>query len=243
MDALGAALAVLALGVYPGGLYLLFLSRCAGWFGGLAPGTRSLERADVLALVAAFAAAALTPLPGTPAAVLPPQGGASPDAILVGVLAALAVAAPGGGSWSRWRTAGVTATGAGALVLAGAAGSLSLLSIAALPGAGMTAARSLAGAALITVAPLAAGTDGAAPRIVRSTVMTMLMLIGASLMVPSGIHDASVVAAAAVVSAAVLGCAAALRAAPLLGSGSSLLGAGGVVLSTAAVVVAAIAPR
>jgi len=243
MDPLGAALAVLALGLYPGGLFLLTVGRLgaavAGFERGRPPGVPGL-----LAVAAACCATALAPLPASPAAVLPPQGGASPDLAITAALAAVAVAAPFGVPWTHRRLAVPLGAAAAVLALAVAAGSLSLETIRALPGPGMAAARWLAAAALLTAAPLAAGAFVAGPRVVRSTVMAMLVVLGASLLVPPGLSGGPAVLGASLIALTVIVHAAVVRRIrPLLVEAWPPLAAFGVALGVAAVTVAAIAAR
>ena len=113
MDPLGILAAVVALAVYPGGLFLAGIL----WFGGGLP-WRSTSAwrpslRDLAALAAIDLAVAGAPLPASPAASLPPAAGAAPDIVVVALLVAASVVLVAPGRWHVRRllcAAGVATT-------------------------------------------------------------------------------------------------------------------------------------
>ena len=89
MDPLGLLLEVVALAVYPGGVFLAVdgldhVSRRGD-------GSRGqLDARGLAAIATAAVAAAMAPLPGTPAASLPPPGGATPNLVAAVLLVVVA---------------------------------------------------------------------------------------------------------------------------------------------------------
>ncbi|HEX6538326.1 MAG TPA: hypothetical protein VF155_04010 [Candidatus Dormibacteraeota bacterium] len=206
MDALGAAEAVLALALLPGGLLLA----SAGWLGAAAAGRRglwSLGPREVVVLLLTDLAVAQAPLPGSPITTLPPGQGAAPDIAVVALLIAAAVATatserrPG---WP-WVIAG-TLSGAALTVALGAA-SLSLPAITGHPGASMLAARAAVAVAVLVAAPaLTWGSRLSPPG--EATLLAGLGLLGLSLLSPPALpawQAALATALAAVAAAAYAG--------------------------------------
>ena len=143
MDPLGLLLEVVALAVYPGGLFLAALA----WITCAAPGlTRGIHRstfAGLAAIAAAVVAAAMAPLPGTPASSLPPDGGATPNLIAAVLLVVVAGALVAPEPWSRRRRVLVTFGGISIVLLGLGATSFSSTDIAAAAGGVADAARIL----------------------------------------------------------------------------------------------------
>ncbi len=153
MDPLGLLLEVVALAVYPGGLFLAVMAWITSRGAGLPRGA-PLDPRGCAAIAIAVVAAAMAPLPGTPAASLPPQGGATPNlvAAVLLVVAAGALVAPA--PWSLRRRA-LIAFGGIALVLLGlVAASFSTTDISGLPGRMDDAARILAVVGVLVALPM-----------------------------------------------------------------------------------------
>lgn len=180
MDALGAAEAVLALALLPGGLTLAF----AGWVGAASAGRRgvwSLDAREVVALLLADLAVAQAPLPGSPISSLPPGQGAAPDIAVVAMLVAAAVAAATSERRPGWPWV-IAATLAGAaLTIAFGAASLSLPAITGHPGASMLAARAALAVALLVAGPVLTSGCRLSP-VGEATLLAGLALLGLSLL-------------------------------------------------------------
>jgi hypothetical protein len=153
MDPLGLLLAVVAVAVYPGGLFLAALGWLTRWAGGLPPATR-LDTRTLAAIVAATLAASMASLPGSPAASLPPPGGATPNLVAAVLLLFVAGALAAPGPWSFRRLALLGLGGVSMLLLGLLAASFSIPSLAGVGGAGADAARILATITTLTALPL-----------------------------------------------------------------------------------------
>lgn len=185
MDPLGVAEAVLAITVYPGGLFLALAvwgpARLAGASWRRMPTPRELG-----ALVALDLAVAMAPLPASPATSLPPAGGPGPDLVVMAVLVAAAVALTAPRPWSARRLAAGAAIIAALSLAAIAAASLGLVAIAGQPGAEMEAVSAFAAAAVLAAAPEICGSPRRAP-LTRPVVLVGVALLGLSLLVPAGL--------------------------------------------------------
>jgi hypothetical protein len=212
MDTLALLSAVVAVLLYPGGAYLagaavLACGRAAVPVRWTAPGAAGV--------VCAGLAAALLPLPGSPAISLPGRSGPSPNLLGMLVLLAAAVALTGPVRWSRPRLLVAVAATVPALALAAAAATFSLPVIVGLPGTRLAIARDLAAVAVLLAAPLLLPDEpGASPPPARALVLGVVVLAGMSLWAPAALPNLPGAAAALVVLAAV---AAHGRLAPALG--------------------------
>src|SRR5207302_9662687 len=202
MDTLALLSAAVAVLLYPGGAYLAGAALLAGGRAAAAP-ARWTPPAVAAAACAVFAAA-LLPLPGSPATSLPGRTG--PTANLLGVLLLLAAAVVLTGP-PRWPARRLVLAGAAtlpALVLAVAAATFSLPVLVGLPGVRLGLARDLAAAAVLVAAPLLVPDEPATtPPPARAVVLGVVVLAGMSLWVPATLPRLPGVAAAAVVLAAV----------------------------------------
>jgi hypothetical protein len=153
MDPLGLLLAVVAIAVYPGGLFLAELAWLMHRAGGLPPGTR-LDARSLAAIVIAALAASMASLPGSPAAALPPPGGATPNLAAAVLLLFVGGAIVAPDPWSFRRLALLGLAGASLLLLGLLASSFSILAVAGVSGDGADAARILAAITALTAAPL-----------------------------------------------------------------------------------------
>jgi hypothetical protein len=153
MDPLGLLLEIVALAAYPGGLFLAVLA----WMthrGAALPRETAPDGRGLAAIAMAVVAAAMAPLPGTPAASLPPPGGATPNlaASILLIAAACSLVAPR--PWSLRRRV-LVAFGGAALVLLGLiATSFSSTDISGSPGGLENAARILTIAGVLIALPL-----------------------------------------------------------------------------------------
>ena len=206
MDTLALLSAAVAVLLYPGGAYLAGAGLLAGGRAVVAPARWTAPA--VAAMACAWFAAALLPLPGSPATSLP--GGSGPTANLLGILLLLAaaVALAGPQRWSPGRLLLAAAVAVPALVLAAAAATFSLPVIVGLPGGRLGLARDLAGGAILVAAPLLLPDEPATgPAAVRTParvfVLAVVVLAGMSLWVPAALPRLPGAGAAAVVLAAV----------------------------------------
>lgn len=185
MDALGAAQAVLALGLLPGGLVLGFSGWAAQRLGGR-PGSWSFDARELFTLLLLDLAVAQAPLPASPIPSLPPGSGAGPDIVVVALLLGGAVAAATSSSRPGWRwVSGATAVAA-VLALAFGAASLSLPAIVGQPGGSPLAAR-IATAAGILVATPAVTASWRLSSAAEATLLAGVGIIALSLVVPAGL--------------------------------------------------------
>ncbi len=153
MDPLGLLLDIVAVAVYPGGLFAAVLAVIVQRAGGL-PRIRELDARALGAVIAATLAASMASLPGSPAASLPPPGGATPNLaaaiLLLFVGASLAAPEP----WSI-RRAVLGGLGGASLVLLGlVAASFSIATIVGIGGGEALTARILAAATALIALPL-----------------------------------------------------------------------------------------
>ncbi len=201
MDPLGLLLDIVAVAIYPGGLFLAVLGVIVQRTGGL-PRTGGLDARALGALIAAALAASMASLPGSPAASLPPSGGATPNlaAALLLLFAAASLAAPE--PWSVRRVV-LGGLGGASLVLLGlVAASFSVATIAGIGGGEALTARILAAATALIALPLVvqphkrgAGTAG------RVAVVAATLEVVLALLVPPSLHfPATLIATAALVA-------------------------------------------
>jgi hypothetical protein len=183
VDPLGLLAAGTAIIAYPGGAYLLAAALVGGRPAALV-GVRWTASAAA-ATACALMAAALLPLPGSPALSLPDRSGAAPNLLGLLVLLTAAVVLAGPPRWSPRRLVLAAAAAAPALAPAAAAATLSLPVIVGLPGSGLMAARDLAGAALLLGAPQLVPESPATPPAVRAIVLGVVVLAGMCLWVPA----------------------------------------------------------
>lgn len=153
MDPLGLLLEIVAIAVYPGGLFLAALVWLTRRVGGL-PGEVEVDGGGLVAIVAAALAASMASLPGSPAASIPPSGGATPNLIACVLLLVVAGSLAAPQPWSLRRSAVLVPAGA-SLVLTGLVGStFSISSLAGSGGGTGEAARILAAATVLIAVPL-----------------------------------------------------------------------------------------
>ncbi len=191
MDPLGLLLDIVAVAVYPGGLFLVVLAMVVQRAGGL-PRFRELDARALGAVIAATLAASMASLPGSPAASLPPQGGATPNLaaamLLLFVAASLAAPEP----WSV-RRAVLGGLGGASLVLLGlVAASFSVATIAGVGGGEALTARILAAATALIVLPLVvqphkrgAGAVGRIAVVAATAEVVLALLVPPSLQWPA----------------------------------------------------------
>ena len=200
MDALGAAQAVLALALLPGGALLA----ASGWLAAAAAGRRglwSLEARELFALLLIDVAVAQAPFPGSPIGTLPPGQGAAPNLAVAVLLAAGALVAAMPANRRRTPLVLAAVVVAAALAVGFGAASLSLPAITGHPGAAMLAARAGLVAAVLLAGPvLSSGSRLSAAG--EATLLAGLALFALSLLAPPGLPawQAAVAAAAIVVA-------------------------------------------
>jgi hypothetical protein len=188
MDPLGLLLEVVAIAVYPGGLFLLVLAWVLHRAGGLPRGT-SLDARGLTAIIAATVAASMAALPGSPAASIPPPGGATPNLVVAMLLLAMAGALAASETWSPQRLALLGLSAASLLLIGLLAPSLSIPALTGAGGGSAEVARILAVIAALTVAPVlmqpypAAGTA-----VARGTVVTATAEVVLSILVPPSLR-------------------------------------------------------
>jgi hypothetical protein len=205
MDPLGVLLAVVAVAVYPGGLFLAGLAWLTHRTGGLPPGTR-LNARSLAAIVIAALAASMASLPGSPAAALPPPGGATPNLAVALLLLFVSGALVDPEPWSFRRLALLGLSGVSLLLLGLLASSFSIPALAGVGGDGADAARILAAITALTAAPLVVQPHlpiGAATA--RLTVVAATVEVVLSTLVPPALHlVAGTLAVVALVAGVVL---------------------------------------
>lgn len=188
MDPLGLLLDVVAVAVYPGGLFLAVLAFIVQRAGGL-PRTGELDARALGAIIAATLAASMASLPGSPAASLPPPGGATPNLaasiLLLFVAASLAAPEP----WSV-RRAVLGGLGGASLVLLGlVAASFSVVTIASVGGATALTAKILAAATALIALPLVVQPHApSAGPVGRTAVVAATVEVVLALLVPPSLH-------------------------------------------------------
>lgn len=156
MDATGLLASAVAVGVFPGGLYLVVASAAALLAAGRLRAAR-LGPTEVAGLAATAMAAALIPLPGAPGRLIPDPGGAAANLLALLLLGGGAIGLALAPRWDAWRSAAALAAGLPLLALAAAASTLSVATVAALPGSRLALARDLAALALLLAAPALVG--------------------------------------------------------------------------------------
>lgn len=224
MDRLGLLAAVVALVVYPGGLFALLAGIVVGLVGGQRPslGTTS-DRGAALGALLVLVAAAMLPLPGSPAGAIP-EGGAPSNLLALLVLLGVGTALLGDhateAASTRERPAGrgpgaategrlqLAAAGAAALPVLGLAmGAASIASgvVAGLPGTRLVVARALTAAVLVLCAPLVGARTRGAGRGGRAIAEGVCLLLAAAVAEPQRLTAAPGVASAAYALAVVAG--------------------------------------
>ncbi|HWW08968.1 MAG TPA: hypothetical protein VNY76_01860 [Candidatus Acidoferrales bacterium] len=202
MDTLGLVEAVIALAVYPGGLFLALTASAVRRGAGLRGGARGIPASGMAALVACGFAASLAPLPASPATVLPPVAGAAPNLVVASILLAAGVALAARGGWdSRRLFAGGVAV-VSLASLAAATTTLALPSIDAAPGTTLAAARAATAAALLLAAPFFCRTFGAGPPAVRAGLTATAAILAFSLVTPAQLTGGAAALASLAVFAA-----------------------------------------
>ena len=182
MDPLGLLLEVVALAAYPGGLFLAGMAWITYRGAGLAPGA-PLDVRGLAAIAAAVVAAAMAPLPGTPAASLPPPGGATSNLVAAVLLVAVAGSLVAPGPWSRRRRVLVAFAGIALVLLGLVATSFSTTDISGATGGWNAAARILAAVAVLVALPmvvkpqLATGSAAARATVVAASLEVVLAIV------------------------------------------------------------------
>lgn len=209
MDVLSLLAAIVAVAVFPGGFYLGAVA------GGVVAGAR-LPRARAPWSSAALGAgallvfaAALVPLPGSPAAVLPIDNGARANLLAVLLLLGAGLGVGTEPRWSRARIAAGLAPLAALVVLAAHAATLDVAVVVGLPGNTLGAAHALAAVTLLLAAPvLARPADPGAPRGLRALGLVVPALLAALLLAPPGWAGLPAAVAAAMLAGGTVGYAA-----------------------------------
>jgi hypothetical protein len=181
VDPLGLLVEVVALAVYPGGLFLAALGLITFRGAGFAPKT-ALDVRGTAAIGAAVVAAAMAPMPGTPAASLPPPGGATPNLLAALLLVVVAGALVAPRPWSFRRRVLVAFGGISLVLLALVATSFSSTDISGAAGGGAAAARILTVIAVlvalpVVVKPQAAGGSAMARAVVVAASLEVVLAI------------------------------------------------------------------
>jgi hypothetical protein len=188
MDALGLLAAVVAMTLFPGGVYACAAAGGAAWAGRL--DARQAARwtpAELGAAALLLFAAALVPLPQSPATELPGPGGAQANLLAVLLLLGGGVALGTAPRWPRLRMAAGAAAALPLLVLAAQAATLSFPVVLGLPGGRLAAARALAASAILLAVPaLGDLADGGIPRGLRALQLAVPALVAAVLLAPPG---------------------------------------------------------
>jgi hypothetical protein len=181
MDPLGLLLSVVALAAYPGGVFLAAMAWITARGAGLQRGG-PLDVRGLAAISMAAVGAAMAPLPGTPAASLPPTGGATPNlvAAMLAIVVAGSLVAPQ--PWSRRRGVLVGFGGISIVLLGLVAASFSSTDISGASGSTAAAARILAVAGIlvalpIVVKPQQAGASAAARAIVVAASLEVVLAV------------------------------------------------------------------
>jgi hypothetical protein len=175
MDPLGLLLEIVAITVYPGGAFLAVLTWLTRRVGGMPAGT-TLDGRGLMAIVAATLAAAMSAVPGAPAASLPPSGGATPNLIAALLLLFVAGALVAPHPWSMRRVAALGFGGLPLMLLGLAAASFSIAAVAGAGGDDAAVARILAVAAALIAMPLVVQ-----PHLPAGSVMARATVVAATL--------------------------------------------------------------
>jgi hypothetical protein len=184
MDPLGLLLEIVALAVYPGGVFLAVMAWITYRGAGIGRGARLDVRA-LAAIAAADAAAAMAPLPGTPAASLPPPGGATPNLVAAVLLLAVAGSLVAPQPWSRRRLVLAAFAGISIVLLGLVATSFSSTDIAAAAGRAGATARVLTVIAVLLALPVVVKPQGSGPpAVARATVVAATVEVVLAVAVP-----------------------------------------------------------
>jgi hypothetical protein len=184
MDPLGLLLEVVALAVYPGGAFLAVMAWITYRGAGMER-SASLDVRGLAAIAIAAVAAAMAPLPGTPASSLPPPGGATPNLVAAVLLVVVSGSLVAPEPWSRRRLVLVGFGGISLVLLGLVAASFSSTDIAAAAGRANAAARILAVIAVLLALPMVvkprrAGVSVAA----RATVLAATLEVALAIVMP-----------------------------------------------------------
>jgi len=198
MDALGLFAAVVAVTLFPGGVYACAAAGGAVVAGGVrGAGSRWTPAALGAAALLIFAAA-LVPLPQSPATELPGPGGAPTNLLAALLLIGGGIALGTAPRWSRLRVSAAMAAVVPLLVLAAQAATLSFPVVVGLPGPRLAAARALAAGAILLAVPALGGLrDESVPRGLRALQVAVPALVAAVLLAPPGWSNIPAAAAAA----------------------------------------------
>ncbi|HXA30529.1 MAG TPA: hypothetical protein VN193_17485 [Candidatus Angelobacter sp.] len=205
MDALGLFAAVVAVTLFPGGVYACAAAGGAAWAGRLDAhqGSRWTPAALSAAALLLFGAA-LVPLPQSPATELPGPGGAPANVLAALLLIGAGIALGTAPRWPRARVAAAIAASVPLLVLAAQAATLSFPVVVGLPGPRLAAARALAAAAILLAVPVLGDLDSTrVPRGLRALQVAVPALVAAVLLAPPGWSNIPAAAAAALALAGV----------------------------------------
>lgn len=175
MDPLGLLLEIVALAVYPGGLFLGAMAWIT-WRGAGLSGGSALDPRGLAAIAASIVAASMAPLPGTPAASLPPPGGATPNLIAAVLLVVVAGSLVAPDPWSRRRRVLVALGGVSLVLLGLVATSFSSTDISGASGGTNAAARILAVVAVLLALPIVVK-----PQLAAGSVVARAVVVAASL--------------------------------------------------------------
>lgn len=184
MDPLGLLLEVVALAAYPGGVFLAVMAWVT-WRGAGMERSTPLDVRGLAAIAIAAVAAAMAPLPGTPAASLPPPGGSTPNLVaavlLIVVSGSLVAPAP----WSRRRLVLVAFGGTSLVLLGLVATSFSSTDISGAAGRVSAAARILVVVAVLLALPVVLKPQGASGSVAaRATVVAATLEVVLAILIP-----------------------------------------------------------
>jgi hypothetical protein len=192
MDPLGLLLDIVAVAVYPGGLFLAALAVIVQRTGGL-PRRRDLDARALGAVIASALAASMSALPGSPAASLPPPGGATPNLVAAVVLLFVAASLAAPEPWSVRRVVLGGLGGASLILLGLLATSFSVAAVAGGAGGEGLTARVLAAVTTLIALPLVvqphSRTGGAVGRIAVTAAtaeVVLALVIPPALQWPAG---------------------------------------------------------
>jgi hypothetical protein len=186
MDPLGLLLEVIALAIYPGGVFLGVMAWIT-WRGAGLPHGQALDVRGLAAISIAVVAAAMAPLPGTPAASLPPPGGATPNLIAAVLLVVVAGSLVAPDPWSRRRRVLVALGGISLVLLGLLAASFSSTDIAAAVGSMSLVTRILAVAGVLVALPIVVQPQLAQGSVAaRATVVAASLIVVLAIVIPPG---------------------------------------------------------
>jgi len=202
MDALGLFAAVVAVTLFPGGLFACAAAGGAALAAGFGGRRRPVDNGWTPAAFAAAAlllfAAALVPLPQSPALELPAPGDAPTNVLAVVLLAGGGVALGTVPRWPRSRIAAALAACVPLLVVAAQAATLAFPVVVGLPGPRLTAGRALAAAAILLAVPgLAEPDEATVPVLLRALLLAVPAMVATVLLAPPGWSGLPAAAAAA----------------------------------------------